>query len=162
MEEQTLEVVNEVPLKRWKLQTAICGVYQEYYEKVGSPFSFDPQHFCIITYNYDFQMRCYSDDEINVNFMDDSCEAIFSSTRELDISGLEIFPNPTSSMFNITWENQEKYKIELINIQGRVLRSMNDVGSGATLELGQLSPGFYFLKISDKHEFFSQRKIVKL
>ncbi len=160
--EQSNEIIDGQTLKKWLLDFGTCGIYQEYYEKIGSPFGFDPQQNCIVTYFYDVNIRCYEDNEISLSFIDQPCDAIISSAKHLSISALEIFPNPATEHVQLLWGDHSKYNIELINVKGQVIKRMNAVSSGEQLNLEALNSGFYYLKFIDKQGDYLVRKIVKI
>ncbi len=160
VEELTTEIIDGVPLKKWRLNTGICGVYQDYYEKIGSPFGFDPTAYCIIIVDIDIKIRCYSDSEISIQIIDSPCDGILSNVEELSVDKLEIYPNPTDSYLSVNWNTTLKYDIELIGLQGEVLSLITAAESGVTLDLEDFRAGIYLVKITDEFGRFTQRKII--
>lgn len=61
---------------------------------------------------------------------------------------LKIFPNPASDI--LTVESREPIvKIQIISADGRLILSKNQ--SGGTLDVSELTPGFYFIIVTGKH-----------
>lgn len=63
------------------------------------------------------------------------------------LSNLKIYPNPTNSLIHLE-APLELEKIELYNALGAKLAVKQSVGSSGTIDLTNLSPGIYTLKVS--------------
>ncbi|MFA4852003.1 MAG: T9SS type A sorting domain-containing protein [Bacteroidales bacterium] len=58
---------------------------------------------------------------------------------------MQIYPNPASD--NLTIETPQKATIEILNIEGQVLKSMNTEEVHATLDISGFARGMYFIKV---------------
>jgi len=72
------------------------------------------------------------------------------------VEDLNVFPNPSKGEFTLTFENTENRDIslEVLDIQGRVVYSQAALESGfgsvrKEIDLGDLTSGFYLLRLSD-------------
>jgi uncharacterized repeat protein (TIGR01451 family) len=71
------------------------------------------------------------------------------STIDLKDLGISIFPNPTTDILNISISNTnpKDLQIEVININGQVLRREILRGANPEMNIQELASGLYFLKI---------------
>lgn len=74
-------------------------------------------------------------------------------------SQIAIYPNPTSDLITITSDNQFS-KIEVVDLEGRIILSIEKFTNVISVDLGQCSNGIYFLKIIENNKSIS-RKIIK-
>ncbi len=74
-------------------------------------------------------------------------------------SQLVIYPNPTSDFISISSDNQLS-KIEVLDLEGRIILSIEKVAKVISVDLSQCSNGIYFLKIIENNKSIS-RKIIK-
>jgi spore coat protein CotH len=74
-------------------------------------------------------------------------------------SQLVIYPNPTSDFISISSDNQLS-KIEVLDLEGRIILSIEKVDKVISVDLSQCSNGIYFLKIIENNKSIS-RKIIK-
>jgi hypothetical protein len=73
------------------------------------------------------------------------------STEGFDIIGLNLYPNPASSVLNISVSNtlnNQPYKI--IDTLGKVILKGNLKEGANSINVAHLSKGIYYLKVSDK------------
>jgi hypothetical protein len=89
----------------------------------------------------------------NVHFYDNNTTSINSITTDFSI---QIFPNPTTGIFKITFSDQKTHYIELYSLAGvRVLaKKLKD---GNILDIEYLKSGIYFMKIDNG----STMKVIK-
>ena len=73
-----------------------------------------------------------------------------------DQISLQVYPNPATDFINIEAEHQ--LEIRLINLQGQTLKTEN--GASVRMDLRNLSPGVYLLKMTDGVSA-STRRIIK-
>lgn len=66
---------------------------------------------------------------------------------------LQVYPNPSSSDINIRIENGSQKHIELVDVQGRLLRSLVSDENLIIIKLDGLFPGIYTLKVITGGEF---------
>ena len=64
---------------------------------------------------------------------------------------LTAFPNPSASYFNVKLESSnatEKITLRVVDLQGRVVRLMQNLTAGQTVQLGnEYRPGVYFVEM---------------
>lgn len=64
-----------------------------------------------------------------------------------------IFPNPNSGLFSINLiEFTGKETIEILDLQGRSVVILTATGKEQTIDLGSRAPGFYLVRVTDKHQ----------
>ncbi len=62
---------------------------------------------------------------------------------------VEVFPNPNKGTFNLSLPQSGSYSLELIDINGKVLESENNLQGEKQINAGYYQPGVYILKITD-------------
>ncbi len=82
---------------------------------------------------------------------------------------VKLYPNPTSKFLNISFSEDEKeneFFVELIDLQGRILKSFNILENFQKINLEDYPEGMYFLRIYNSknytNEFLKTYKIQKL
>jgi hypothetical protein len=75
-----------------------------------------------------------------------------------------VYPNPTSDMLKLMVVNYAANNLtyELYDIQGNLLRKMIITGDETIIEVGNLAPAAYFLKITDDQTELKTFKIIKI
>ena len=75
---------------------------------------------------------------------------------------LQVYPNPTDNVVNISFEAGQFANIELINSNGKVLQSiaLNNTDSSKTLTIADYPNGIYIVKLSGK-AYTESKKIIK-
>lgn len=85
---------------------------------------------------------------INQNYSPMLSTSINENTIKQNISGFSIFPNPANESINISLSgNYNMNKIEIIDIQGKVVISKNPENNSATINIENLKNGLYFVKV---------------
>jgi hypothetical protein len=84
-----------------------------------------------------------------------------NSIQDLAISGLNIFPNPTSKELNVSFNANSAATIELVNVAGQVVatKKANEFAN-VTFNTSSLNAGVYFVNIHVAEGTFTQ-KIIK-
>ncbi|MFT5237386.1 MAG: hypothetical protein ACI9M9_000978 [Flavobacteriaceae bacterium] len=67
--------------------------------------------------------------------------------NDTNFEGLSIYPNPASSVLNIS--NAENSTIEVYNILGQILYTKNDISIEEQIQVSQFTTGTYFVKITN-------------
>ena len=83
-----------------------------------------------------------------------------TATRDEEILGLSLFPNPTSENVTIQWNTEASMNIVLRDSHGREIRQDEIIGSSYVLNLGTRSSGIYWLELTSGNQR-SIRKLVK-
>lgn len=86
-------------------------------------------------------------------------DQIVSPTR----IGLRAYPNPASDRLTISWQDAEVKRIELLDLQGRVvsISAPRSVRRSVVLELSDYPPGVYFARLTTKLGTSTQKIIVQ-
>jgi hypothetical protein len=74
-----------------------------------------------------------------------------------NLNGLEIYPNPAND--KLTIETTQKSEIEILNIQGQLIKSITSNGK-TTIDISELAPGMYFVKVKTENGI-AVKKFVK-
>ena len=75
---------------------------------------------------------------------------------------IQLFPNPTTNY--LTLKIEEAYKsasYQLIDLQGKVIKSNKVDGDETTIKMEGLPTSIYFLSISDNNQLIKTFKIIK-
>jgi len=133
-------------------------------ENIGFELAFIP--FTLITLcdaDYDGDIRCYEDPNIGlINFSNVDCN--FTPTIDLNISDIEIYPNPTSDFLFVKSRESLISKIEIINLQGNIVavnESIFPENKNIEIKTDDLSSGIYFLSIKHNNTFTIKKIIVQ-
>jgi hypothetical protein len=91
------------------------------------------------------------------NLAVDPCTGINEAAT---LSGLNVYPNPTTGMLTISMNNTSLKSIEITDVTGRVIASNMTADNKVNVDMTQLSAGVYYVKVnSDNHN--SVVKVVK-
>ena len=104
--------------------------------------------------------RCYSDDDISINFINEECDKLVSVT-DLKLSGITIYPNPGMTQLNIKKDNDKDFLFTITNLAGQILRS-GQVDNHLEISTVDWTSGMYFINITDSHGNRFVQKWVKM
>lgn len=85
---------------------------------------------------------------------------ILSNVEVLAITGLETFPNPTSSAWTISTDNQKMTSINIFDLQGKLMLSLQPESSLVSVNASNFTTGIYVARISTG-EGIGSLKLVK-
>jgi len=76
------------------------------------------------------------------------------------------FPNPTMNLINLTVEGSSKSNIgsveyQLYNFKGKLIEHKKIEGCQSTIDMGNLTPATYFLKVTENNKEIKTFKIIK-
>jgi len=72
---------------------------------------------------------------------------------------IKVYPNPTKSYINVDLEeNNNAQNILILNVIGKIIKSVPSIENTTTIDLSDLSNGMYFVKIDGK----KQSEIIKI
>ena len=74
-------------------------------------------------------------------------------------SELKIFPNPSSSLVSISWENERVAKMRIYNTSGILVAEQLTNGNSAEFDLGNIPSGLYLVALHDKSELLIENGI---
>lgn len=72
-----------------------------------------------------------------------------ASITEFDFAGLSIYPNPTSSAFNISIESQNQTSALIYDVAGALIQTLEFTGK-TTVETNNWNKGVYFIHLSNE------------
>ncbi|AUC78333.1 hypothetical protein CW736_02480 [Nonlabens sp. MB-3u-79] len=73
---------------------------------------------------------------------------------------LKVYPNPTTDILNITSDTQQFTTVDIVDLNGRLIKSLEVDTNNVTANVQELKPGLYILNISNKEGTVS-RKFIK-
>lgn len=99
------------------------------------------------------------------NNLFDNCWTFFFSNLATSINDIKensftIFPNPTKGTIRIS-SKDEILEIEILNIQGQVVKSKIGTSTSESIDISELNEGIYFLRFKTNEKYFTQ-KIIKI
>jgi hypothetical protein len=80
------------------------------------------------------------------------------------VNSLMLFPNPAKGNLNLAYESDKSVLIQIINTQGQVVKTLNNkpsLGTPQTVDVSDLSTGFYFISFTDGQKQFSKKLIIE-
>jgi hypothetical protein len=80
------------------------------------------------------------------------------------VNALMLYPNPTKGNLNIAYESDKNVLVQIINIQGQVVKTLNNkpsVGAPQTVDVSDLSKGLYFISFTNGENQFSKKLIIE-
>ncbi len=104
--------------------------------------------------------RCYSDDDVSINFVGGECDKLVS-VADLELSGISIYPNPGMTVLNIKKDNDKDFLFTITNVAGQILTS-GQVDNQLEISTVDWISGMYFINISDRHGNRFVQKWVKM
>ncbi|MDG1841901.1 MAG: T9SS type A sorting domain-containing protein [Crocinitomicaceae bacterium] len=86
----------------------------------------------------------------------------YSTVNELNSTiNINISPNPTSDILNLTINDFESYSYSLYELNGKLLNSNKIINENTNLNLQNLARSTYILKVFKKNQFIKSFKIIK-
>lgn len=100
-------------------------------------------------------LRCYQDDEVHYKtpmFLSQSiedCEYVqVSAIDEIPVLNyLNIRPNPTTDYWLLDWDYSEKAQLQLLDIQGNLIRTQTILPGQQKISAQDLPSGLYLMKV---------------
>ena len=84
------------------------------------------------------------------------------STQDLKIgSSLNLFPNPTSNSFQVEWENQSNFELEMYNVAGAKVYSQQVTSQNKIIDVSDLNPGVYMVKTISGNTVNQERLVIE-
>ncbi len=71
----------------------------------------------------------------------------------------QIFPNPASNIITIV--SAENSRIEVLDIQGQIIRSLNSKSSTSTLDVSRLPKGIYFVRVTGENISGTKKLVIR-
>jgi PKD repeat protein len=90
---------------------------------------------------------------------------IIVSTKDIDVLGTRVYPNPSDGPVTITLANQSQIGVvtfEIFDVLGRLITSReNDIADIYTIDLAHLLPATYMLRITNNDRISTQKIQIK-
>jgi hypothetical protein len=78
-----------------------------------------------------------------------------------EIGDINIYPNPFTSQTNINFsEYQNNSTIKILDLQGKVIKSINFSGKEFELDKDAMQAGMYLMQVTDDKQNFTSKKIL--
>lgn len=74
--------------------------------------------------------------------------------------GIEIYPNPTGSVLNVVFKQNELYQLQITAIDGKIIEAKT-INGNTTIDVSKYSSGMYFITATNKEGKVFQSKFVK-
>jgi len=104
--------------------------------------------------------RCYSDDDVSINFVDGECDKLVSVT-DINLTGITIYPNPGMTVLNIKKDNEKDFLYTITNVAGQIITS-GQVENQIEISTVDWTSGLYFINIADSQGNRSVQKWIKI
>jgi PKD repeat protein len=79
---------------------------------------------------------------------------------KLDMDEFNVYPNPANDVLHVVLEEDESVELQLINTSGQLLLQHELTNGRESIDISQLDPGIYIIRINTDDEVFTQ-KIIK-
>jgi hypothetical protein len=144
--------------------TADYSTPNEWQELLFDFTSFNSTNNTKIALFFDIQTNFDETEDPNLNIfqIDDFVFGEYTTlnTREFDIAGLTIYPNPTNDVLNISTLNQIISLVEIYDMTGKNVISEKSQSLAFKIDTSILVPGVYIIKMNTQNSFVT-RKIIK-
>jgi len=144
--------------------TADYSTPNEWQELLFDFTSFNSTNNTKIALFFDIQTNFDETEDPNLNIfqIDDFVFGEYTTlnTREFDIAGLTIYPNPTNDVLNISTLNQIISLVEIYDMTGKNVISEKSQSLAFKIDTSILVPGVYIIKMNTQNGFVT-RKIIK-
>jgi beta-glucanase (GH16 family) len=77
------------------------------------------------------------------------------------VERVTLFPNPSTGIFKLNWDNQKSFKVEIIDCFGKLILEKQCSEENIDLNLSNEKEGIYLLKLSNGHEIVSKTIVLK-
>jgi hypothetical protein len=72
---------------------------------------------------------------------------------------LQVYPNPVQDILFIQFEGNYRMQGKILDLQGRIVRSLGNVQNGQNIDVSEFLAGVYLLKIVVENQVFTQKFI---
>ncbi len=140
-------VLDGLPLRRWVVQQRMNGITwgsEVFTERLGWFMNLSPYPACMIV-DGPVGMRCYSDQDIEVNFTGLGCETLAGMADQAITSPLVLWPNPGSDQVTLSPVPPDS-RVDVVDAMGRIIIAQSGPQRSATLSTAALAPGTYLIR----------------
>lgn len=77
-------------------------------------------------------------------------------------NAVKLYPNPAAASFSIQFNTAQfsRAQLQIVDINGRIIKTLSDVQNNAALDISSLRNGLYLVNISDGQSFKTVKKLV--
>lgn len=153
----------------WSTDTAILMDYHfseySYISKRNGHFSYQHQDYYIGLSIMVDETPQYAWLRINhFRYMEYGFQDIKSGLEELNKSSILLYPNPSSDIVNINYEESSfqsaKLNISILNSSGIIVQEISKINNNSTINVEEFSKGLYLFVIKDKQRIIETQKII--
>ena len=83
-----------------------------------------------------------------------------TSCQEINIDNIEVYPNPTSNVLNISNNVNDITDIVMMDINGQTITNLSFIGS-TELDVSNVGSGIFFLQITNDSNTILKKIIIK-
>ena len=76
------------------------------------------------------------------------------------VSGISVYPNPSTGILNIDFETNDSFSVEVTNIIGEIVL-LKDVESNTSIDLSNFDKGTYLVKVSNSNLSKTERIVIE-
>ena len=88
---------------------------------------------------------------VTLSYKFNTCEGGSSIGMEsIAASKAEVFPNPAQNIVNIRFADAASYKVDLLDLTGRVTYTVSNARNAVVLQRGELSNGMYIVRLTSE------------
>jgi hypothetical protein len=86
----------------------------------------------------------------------------YDSNKEVTktLNEINVFPNPAKDMLNIILPDNLQYRIELIDVNGKSIKSFINVEGIINMDCSDVNSGIYLLKVSSSEKIHQQKIVI--
>ena len=85
---------------------------------------------------------------------------ILTGISELENSFVKIYPNPTGSLLNVVFNQNELFQLKIVAIDGKIIEAKTVVGN-TTIDVSKYPSGMYFITATNQAGKIYQNKFIK-
>jgi hypothetical protein len=157
--------INSYSLQR--IHTSRIDFYEfknHFTERIGGDVWLLPEYYTSIPEREVGPLRCYSDNDIDINFTSNSCDyRVFVGLNENKVfNGIDVYPNPSGNDYiKVVYKNKSPDKIYLFDLFGKAkeisFKHDENTSNVISIDITLLNSGTYFLKI----QFYNGESVVR-
>jgi hypothetical protein len=147
----TTVVYNGLALRQWTVEQRADGMtmfIETFTERLGWTMNFSPYPACII-WDGPVGMRCYSDQDISVNFTGLGCETLVGIDERAASLSLSVLPNPGTTHFTLDLP-PGPHTITLFDATGRMVLQRRTTDARPMIDTEGLPAGLYRITVRDE------------
>lgn len=82
--------------------------------------------------------------------------------EEIENLSLQVFPNPSSGEYTLTWNHNNQAQVRVLDMQGRVVKDFGKLNTGNKISIQEFAEGMYLIDLrTDKENHILKIQLVK-